>query len=90
MAANIRETDALNLETVEAIAILRRLQQCMHMGISHLIIESNCQFVVDKIRGEDHCSHFGNLLSNIKEWMEKFIDFQIKFAYQNSIKWHIP
>lgn len=46
MAANIRETDALNLETVEAIAILRRLQQCMHMGISHLIIESDCLFVV--------------------------------------------
>lgn len=49
MAASIRETDALNQEIVEVAAILRELQQCMHMGILHLIIESDCQFVVDKI-----------------------------------------
>lgn len=53
MVASIYESDALNLGTVEAATILKGLQQCIHLGITHLVIESDCQVVVNKLQNED-------------------------------------
>lgn len=44
------------------------LQQCMDLGLSHLIIESDCQIVVNSIlQKEDPMFDIGNLLSDIKK-----------------------
>lgn len=48
MVASINDEAIMNLETV---AILRSLQLCMHLEISHLIIECDSQVVVKKISG---------------------------------------
>lgn len=52
------------------LQILKLLRQCIHLGVTHLIIESGCQFVVDKLLVEDFDSDLDNLLANIREWME--------------------
>lgn len=38
-----------NLETLESLAIFKGLQQCIHLGLSKIIIESDCQQVVNEI-----------------------------------------
>lgn len=58
----------------------------MHIGFSHLIIENDCQFIVDKLLSEDFCSDLDNLLVDIKEWMGKFTDCKIHFAYRECNK----
>lgn len=86
MATSVQDIASLNPKTIGTLTILRGLQQCMHMGISCLIIESDCQFVMDKLEFDDFCSDFGNLLVNIKEWIGKFIDCQIQFTYRECNK----
>lgn len=54
----------------------------MHLEISHLIIESDCQVVANEIQTSDQHGELGNLLSDIKEWMGKFLDCQIQFAHR--------
>lgn len=39
----------------------------MHLGITHLVIESDYQIVINKLQDEDPISEFGNLLYDIKE-----------------------
>lgn len=66
---------------MEGVAILQGLQQCMHMEISHILIESDCQYVVNQILNEEFSSKLGNLLYDIKDWMGKLVDCHIQFAY---------
>lgn len=42
MATSVQDIASLNPKTIGTLTILRGLQQCMHMGISCLIIESDC------------------------------------------------
>lgn len=42
MTTSVKESDILNPETIEALAILWGLQQCIHLDLTHLIIESDC------------------------------------------------
>lgn len=82
MVANIREDNAFNPMTVEAMAVLWGLQQCMSLGISHLIIESDFHILVNSIlQEEDPRSDIGNLLHHIKEWMGKFQDCRIQIFH---------
>lgn len=84
MTASIREGDAFNPMAVKAKTILRGLQLCMHLGLSHLIIESDCKIVVDSIlQREDSMSEIGNLIYDIKEWMGNFQDCKIQFIHQH-------
>lgn len=50
IASSILETKAPNPESFESLAILKCLQLYMHLGISNLIIESNCQVVVNELQ----------------------------------------
>lgn len=68
------------------LRILKLLQQCIHLGITHLIIESDFQFVVDTLLAEDFDSDLDNLLANIREWMQKFIGCHIKLDYRECNK----
>lgn len=69
--------------TIEAMTILRELQIGMHLGPSHLIIESDYQNVVKSIlQRVDSTSEIGNLIYEIKEWMRKFQDCSIQFIHR--------
>lgn len=61
MAASMKEVDAFNPMNVEATVILKSLQLCMHLGLSHLIIENDCKVVVYSIlQREDPMFEIGN------------------------------
>lgn len=81
MAASVKESDTLNPKIVEAMAILWILQQYIHLSLTHLIIESDYQFVEDKLLAGDFDSELGILFIDIREWMEKFLDCHIQFAF---------
>lgn len=42
MAATIKEKALFQPKTIECLAILRGLQQCIPLGITHLVVESDC------------------------------------------------
>lgn len=49
------------------------IQLCMHLGIFHLVIESDCQLVVKELQSaEVSYSHLGNLFQDIKALMASF------------------
>lgn len=50
LVASIKEKQVQEPKTIQSLAILRGLQQCLHLGITNLIIESNCQLVVSEIQ----------------------------------------
>lgn len=82
MAASMAETNTFNSMTVEAMAIIKGLQLCMHIDFSHLIIESDCKVVINSIlQREDPMSKIENLVCDIKEWMRKFQDCSIQFVH---------
>lgn len=82
MAASVKESDTLNPKTVEALAILWSLQQYIHLGLTHLIIESDYQFVVNKLLVGDFDLNLGIQFVDIREWMGKFLDCHIQFAFR--------
>lgn len=73
MATSILEDNMANAMSIEAIASLRELQLCLHQGISKLIIQIDCLFVVDELSScEDPISDLGNDILEIRELMPHF------------------
>lgn len=73
LTASIKERNVQNLKTIKSLAILRGVQQCIHLGLLNLIIESNCQLVVKEITSpEQSHSLLGNIFCNIKALMAAF------------------
>lgn len=80
MAASIEEKYVQNSKTIENLAIFKGLQQCVHLGISHLILEFECHMVVNEILGlEASHSLLGNLLFDIKALMATFQQCKMQF-----------
>lgn len=92
MAACMKEREVRDAETIETLAILRSIQQCIHLGIRHLLIESDCQVVVNQIIMEDESlAEVGPLIHDIKEWMGKFTSCKIQFCHSsNNMAAHTP
>lgn len=79
LEASIPEASVANAKTIEAIAILRGLQICMHQGISKLINESDCLVVIEEISSHaDSNTELGNVLLDIKELMSRF-SYSVRF-----------
>lgn len=73
LAASILENEVHNLETVEALTILRGIQLCLHQGVHNLIIESDSQIYVNELlQQESSLSEIGNLLTDIRTWIQNF------------------
>lgn len=67
MATSYPQT-LIDLETIEALAILRGLQLCLHLEISNLKIKSDCLLLVEEILHQDNPSSVvRNLVLDIKE-----------------------
>lgn len=53
----------------------------MHLGISHLIIESDCQVIINQIlQNGIQTLDIGNLVLDIREWMEKLQDYRLQYS----------
>lgn len=60
-AVSVCEINVQQPEIIESLAIIRGFQLCVRLGISQLIIESDCQFNVNELQGiKDSFSHLGN------------------------------
>lgn len=83
MAACIKEEAVLNPKTIESQAIFRGSQQCLHLGISNLILESDCQTVMNALQNpqESH-SLLSNLFCDIKALVAMFQHFSIHFDHR--------
>lgn len=82
--ASIKERVLQEPETVECLAILRGLQLCIHLGISCLTVESDCQHVAHQLQTFD-CSFspLGNIKPDIRRPMNHFHSCNIQFAYRS-------
>lgn len=81
MAASLLENEVSNLESIESLATLRGLQPSMHLGISHLTFERDCQVEVNELLSfEESNSLLGNVFQDIKSLMTIFLECNIKCA----------
>ncbi|XP_042988698.1 uncharacterized protein LOC122316231 [Carya illinoinensis] len=73
MSATKKEVSIMIVVEVEALAILRGLQFCIHLGIHNLIIESDSLLVVREfnMQGSSKAT-FGNVIREAKELMTRF------------------
>lgn len=46
MVVSIKEKALFQPETIECLTILHGLQQCITLGMSHLVVVSDCQSIV--------------------------------------------
>lgn len=70
-----------NAKSIEAIAIIRGLQICMHQGISKLIIEIDHFVEVEKLfsRGNSNLDII-NVMLDIKELMSRFVFCKVQYG----------
>lgn len=50
MIASLKEHDIQNRETMIALTILKGIQLCSYMGISKLVVELDCQCLVQMLQ----------------------------------------
>lgn len=74
MAASIRERVVLNPYTIESLAILRGLKCCLPLGVQNIIVESNCQTMVNMLLNLNASDSFlRNIFYEIKTFMARSI-----------------
>lgn len=85
MAASIKEMTLFQLEIIECLAICRGLQQCILLGISHLVVESDCLSVVHQIQGaEEAYLPLGNIINEIWHLMSDFQNCIVQHRHRTS------
>ncbi|CAI9762880.1 unnamed protein product [Fraxinus pennsylvanica] len=79
MAASKGEWEVADPEMIEFLAVLRGLQLVMSMGISRLVIESDCLFVVSQLNDEESISllPWGSIIADIRCLLSAFLDVKI-------------
>lgn len=71
--ASVKEHNFQEPEAIKTLAILHGLQLSMHLSITKIIIDSNCQWVIKEIQGIGESTFFlGNLVQDIKGLMARF------------------
>lgn len=100
MAASLKERFIQHLKMIESLAILRSIQLCFYQGISHLIVESDCESIVLLLQDPTTSdSPLENIIQEIKLLMTQFEDCYIQFNHHQSNRvahslakqaWHIP
>ncbi|XP_042983291.1 uncharacterized protein LOC122312694 [Carya illinoinensis] len=84
MSAAKKECSAMIVVEVEALAIIRGLQFCIHLGISNLVIESDSQLVVTEFNQQGPSkATFGNVIREAKDLMSRFSICDVQHTYRN-------
>lgn len=70
-----------NPDSIEALAILRSLQLCLHQEIPKLIIESNYLLLVKEISSQDdHSFMLINILPDMTDLILHFLECKIQYV----------
>ncbi|CAI9783491.1 unnamed protein product [Fraxinus pennsylvanica] len=79
MAASKGEREVADPEMIEFPAVLQGLQLVMSMGISRLVIESDCLFVVSQLNDEESISlsPWSSIIADIRCLLSVFLDVKI-------------
>lgn len=78
MAASLKEKAIQYPETIECLAILRCIQLYSNQGISHLLVESDCQSINLQIQDlASIASPFENIIHEIRLLMKQYVDCQV-------------
>lgn len=87
LAASLKERTIQNPKTIEAIAILKGLQLCSQLEIPNLVVESDCQSIVQMLNDPaESKSPIGNVIQEIRTLMGNFQTCTPQFCYRQSIK----
>lgn len=85
MVVSKKEKALVQLENIKSLAILRGLQFCLQLGISNLIVESDCQSLVTELQNHQaSLSPLGNIYKNIKDLMRCFQMCSVHFEHRQS------
>lgn len=80
MATSIGERTLFQPETIECLAILRGLQQCIPLSILNLIVESDCHSIVQQIQGlVESFLPLGNIIKDIQKLVSMFRSYTVQF-----------
>lgn len=67
------------------MAIYRGLHLCLNLGIYNLLVESNCQVIVQAIQQlENSFAMLENVVHDIQMLMSRFSHCEIQFRYRSS------
>lgn len=81
LVSSFPKENVADAKSIEAIAIIRGLQICMHQCISKLIIESDCLGVVEEISDRNECySDLGNVYLDVKDLMSRFVFSKLQYG----------
>ncbi|KAF5472125.1 hypothetical protein F2P56_008865 [Juglans regia] len=84
MAISKKETKVSDPTGVEMLAIFRALQLSMHMGIHHLIIESDASTLVEELqKSAPPMALVGNVIKDTKELMHCFQSCEVRHVGRN-------
>ncbi|XP_022848821.1 AP-4 complex subunit mu-like [Olea europaea var. sylvestris] len=71
----------LEPEHIEAHALVKGLQLCLNLGISHLVVESDCLFLVNKVnKSNSFSSSIRSQVAEIKELMQIFPQCNLQYC----------
>lgn len=81
LAVSINEQDVEDPATIEFLVILRGLQHCFYQGIPTLIVENDCQLVMQEVLQPGTPSlEVGNLLLDVKAIMSHFTSCNLQYG----------
>ncbi|XP_041009359.1 uncharacterized protein LOC121253410 [Juglans microcarpa x Juglans regia] len=96
MAASKKEPAIRDATSIERLAIFRGLQLTAHLGIKHLIIESDALTLVQELqKPEPSMTLVGNVIKDTKELMNCFQVCEVRFAMrtynevEHKFAWHV-
>lgn len=82
-ASSMKEQDIQEPGTIKTLTILRGLQLNMHLGVTHFLLELDCQLVTKEVQGNGEPTFtLDNLIQDIKELMTRFQQCSIQFSYK--------
>lgn len=85
MAAKMKERHIQSPKSMKALAIFRIIQPCLHRGISHQVVESDCQSVILMLQDAAKSdSPIGNIIHEIKALRVYFQSCTFQFCYHPS------
>lgn len=85
MAISEKETELVQPKTIECLAFLHGIQFFLPLGITYMIVDSDCQILVVELQ-DTHASlsPLGNLYQDIKNLMGCFNQCPVQFTYRQS------
>lgn len=82
MAASMKECHIQSREVTEALAIFKGIQLYLHLGLSHLVVKSDCQSMILMLQDAvDSNSPLGNIIHEIKALQVYFYRVLFNFVF---------